>query len=116
LSHFVDAATVLAKIPKRDELEVYMEQKNAEHHNIDESERFLNDNWNERKQLVNQEFEVRENTLGLILKGASHLVIDEARPEEAKCRRALTKNTEEYEALVDGWVAAMPSKALETSG
>lgn len=37
--------------------------------NIDEAERLLNENWNERKQLVNQEFDLRGKTQELILAG-----------------------------------------------
>ena len=87
-----------------------MEQKTEERSNVDEAERLLNDNWNERKQLVNQEFDLREKTQELILSRASRAEIDEARGVEAECRRALAENADEYEALVSGWVAAMPPK------
>jgi hypothetical protein len=78
--------------------------------NIAEAERLLNANWNERKQLVNQEFDLREKTQELILSGASRTGIDEARRVENECRRALAKNADEYDVLVDSWIATIPSK------
>ncbi|MEA3211103.1 MAG: hypothetical protein QOE70_4160 [Chthoniobacter sp.] len=85
-----------------------MEQKKEESANIDDAERLLNDNWNVRKHLVDQEFALREKTQALILKAASRTDIDEARRAESECRRELTSNTDEYEALVSAWVAAAP--------
>ena len=87
-----------------------MDQKKEESADIDEAERLLNDNWNERKQLVNREFDLRERTLEFMLKRAARAAIDEARREESECRRVLAKNTEEYEALLDAWIATLPAK------
>ena len=89
--------------------------KNSENSNIAEAERLLNDNWNERKQLVDQEFDLREKTQALILKGASRAAIDQARREEAECRRALAKNADEYEASVTAWIASMPATGAQTA-
>ena len=85
-----------------------MEQKKEDSADTDEAERLLNENWNERKQLVNREFDLREKTLEFILKGDSRAAIDEARREESECRQALTRNTDEYEALLNAWIAALP--------
>ena len=93
---------------EHDELEEIMEQKKKESANIDEAERLLNDNWNERKQLVNREFDLREKTLELLLKRDTKAAIDEARREVGENRRALANNTDEYENLLNAWIATLP--------
>ena len=86
-----------------------MDKNNDDSSNIYEAERLLNDNWNARKHLVDQEFDLRERTQELVMKRASKAEIDEARRAEHECKGALATNSEEYEALITAWVAAMPS-------
>ena len=64
----------------------------------------LDDNWNERKHLVEREFELRSITEELIEKNAPRDRIDEARRKEAECRAALSKNSDQYEVLVTAWI------------
>jgi hypothetical protein len=70
----------------------------------------LDDNWNERKHLVELEFELRSNTEELIEKNAPREEIDKARHEEAECRATLTKNSDQYEALVTAWIGEAPKE------
>jgi len=70
----------------------------------------LDDNWNERKHLVEREFELRSFTEELIEKNAPRAEIDEARRKEAECRAALSKNSDQYEELVTVWIGEAPKE------
>jgi len=82
-----------------------MENKQEENHDISPAKSALDDNWNERKHLVELEFNLRSKTEELIQERASRAEIDKARQEEAECRASLTRNSEQYEALVTTWVS-----------
>jgi len=70
----------------------------------------LDDNWNERRRLVELEVELRSSTEELIEENAPRDEIDKARREEAECRTTLTKNSDQYEALVTAWIGEAPKE------
>ncbi len=75
---------------------------------MNDVEHSMNANWNERKHLVTREFDLRERTQQLIIDGASKGEIAEARRLESECGRDLARNRDEYEAVLDAWIAALP--------
>jgi len=81
-----------------------MDKKQDESRDVSASRNALDANWNERKHLVELEFELRGKTEALIEENAPRDKIDNARREEAECRASLTKNSDQYEALVTAWI------------
>ena len=79
-----------------------MDKQQDENRDVSPSRTALDANWNERKHLVELEFELRSSTEELIEENAPKDRIDESRREEAKCRAELTKNSDQYETLGDG--------------
>jgi hypothetical protein len=72
---------------------------------ISSFETLLNDNWNERKRLVEDEFELRSEVQSLLLTGDSREAFATTRSREKECRAALTRNDEEYHSLIERWAA-----------
>jgi hypothetical protein len=87
-----------------------MEKKQNESSDVSQSKTALDANWNERKHLVELEFELRSVTEELIEKNGSRDEIDNARRKEAECRAALAKNSDQYEALVTAWIGEAPKE------
>ena len=68
---------------------------------VNECESALDNNWNERKHLIDQEFDLRleiQATLVKQLPGFAAL-----RQKEQECKNALERNEREYESLVVKW-------------
>jgi hypothetical protein len=84
-----------------------MDKLQDENKNVSPSKAALDENWNERKHLVEREFEFRSITEELIEKNALQNEIDNARRKEAECRAALVKNSDQYEALVTAWIGEL---------
>ena len=72
---------------------------------ISSFETLLNDNWNERKRLVEDEFDLRSEVQSLLLTGDSREAFESTRGREKECRAALTRNDEEYHSLIERWAA-----------
>jgi primosomal protein N'' len=92
-----------------------MDKKPDESRDVAPSKTLLDDNWNERKHLVELEFQLRSITEELIEKNAPKDELDNARRQEAACRAALTKNSDQYEALVTAWMGEMSRDSLPSS-
>jgi hypothetical protein len=82
-----------------------MEQTKDENPDISNFERLLDQNWNERKHLVESEFDCRTEIQSLLQRGGSSEKYQDALGLERECRAALARNNEEYDALVAGWAA-----------
>jgi hypothetical protein len=72
---------------------------------ISRFETLLNDNWNERKRLVEVEFSLRSEVQSLLQNANSREAVDKARVRENECRTSLSRNDEEYRSLVDQWTS-----------
>lgn len=70
---------------------------------ISHFESLLNDNWNERKRLVEEEFELRSEVQSLIQAGESREALANARARENECRAGLVRNDTEYQSLIERW-------------
>ena len=85
-----------------------MAQTNVESANLNQCENALDANWNERKHLIDEEFELRLEIQELLVKGdASFQVV---RGKERVCQAALKTNQDEYEAIVTRWGAEVIQK------
>ncbi len=80
-----------------------MEQRKIESADVNECENGLDSNWNERKHLIDEEFELRLEIQELLVKGDRGF--EGARERERVCKDALRRNEEEYERLVTTWGA-----------
>jgi hypothetical protein len=89
-----------------------MDKTQNENRAVSPSKPALDDNWNERKHLVELEFQLRSVTEELIEKNAPRDEIDNARHREAECRAALTKNSDQYEVLVTAWMGEASREPL----
>jgi len=89
-----------------------MDKNQNENRAVSPAKPALDDNWNERKHLVEREFQLRSITEELIEKSAPRDEIDNARRQEAECRAALTKNSDQYEVLVTAWIGEMSREDL----
>jgi hypothetical protein len=87
-----------------------MDKKQDENRDLSRTRTALDVNWNERKHLVELEFELRSSTEELIEGNAPKEKIDNARREEAECRASLAKNSDQYEALVTAWIGEAPKE------
>jgi hypothetical protein len=85
-----------------------MDKKQDENRGASPSKTALDVNWNERKHLVELEFELRNRTEELIEENAPTDGIANARRNEAECRAALAKNSDQYEILVTAWIGEAP--------
>jgi hypothetical protein len=83
-----------------------MEQTKDENPDISNFERLLDQNWNERKHLVESEFDFRTEIQSLLQRGGSSEIYQDAIGRERECRAALTRNNDEYDALIAGWIAS----------
>jgi hypothetical protein len=72
---------------------------------ISRFETLLNENWNERKRLIEDEFELRSEVQSLLLAGNSRETFETTRGREKECQAALTRNDEEYHSLIERWAA-----------
>jgi hypothetical protein len=61
----------------------------------------LDANWNERKHLVEREFDLRMKIQERLVKAEPGF--EQLRKDERDCKAALRRNDEEYEALVLRW-------------
>ena len=75
---------------------------------LTQCERGLDANWNERKHLIEEEFDLRLKIQALLVRGDSGF--EEVRGKERLCKSALQRNDDEYEALVVEWGAEVLSK------
>jgi hypothetical protein len=82
-----------------------MQPSDEDSADISNFESLLNDNWNERKRLVEEEFEVRSEVQSLIQAGKSREALAKARDRENECRTGLTRNDTEYQSLIERWTA-----------
>jgi hypothetical protein len=75
---------------------------------VSECENVLDANWNERKHLIDEEFDLRLEIQKLLVKGDTNLdpVLERERTNQA----ALRRNQEEYEAAVRRWAAELSRK------
>lgn len=65
----------------------------------------LDANWNERKHLVEREFELRLQIQALLVKADP--AFQRLREEELACKAALHRNDAEYESLVLQWAGQL---------
>ena len=72
---------------------------------ISRFETLLNENWNERKRLIEDEFELRSEVQTLLLAAASREAFETTRSREKECLAALTRNDEQYHTLIEQWSA-----------
>ena len=79
--------------------------KAAENPDISECEGGLDANWNERKHLVDREFELRLKIQELLVRADASF--EQVREEERASKAALRRNDEEYESLVGRWTAEL---------
>lgn len=82
-----------------------MQPSDEDSADISDFENLLNENWNERKRLVEVEFEVRSEVQSLLQAGNSRDALAKARDRENECRAALVRNDTEYQSLIDRWTA-----------
>ena len=75
---------------------------------VHECESALDANWNERKNLIEQEFDLRLEIQTLLVK--SDLRFEEARQRERVCKSAVRRNDEEYESIVARWESQIIQK------
>jgi hypothetical protein len=78
-----------------------METKAPANQDISQYEAGLDANWNERKHLIDREFEFRLKIQELLIKADP--AVEQLRAEELVCQDALRRNAEEYAALVEKW-------------
>lgn len=70
----------------------------------------LDANWNERKHLVEREFDLRLKIQELLVRADPSF--HQVRQEERACQAALLRNSEEYESLILRWTAELfPARA-----
>jgi hypothetical protein len=79
--------------------------KSAESPDISVCESGLDANWNERKHLVDREFELRLKIQELLVTGDPSF--EQYRQEECACKAALLRNDEEYNALIIHWTGEL---------
>jgi len=82
-----------------------MEPPKVEIPDISGLEPLLDQNWNERKHLVETEFELRVKVQSLLQRGGSADKVEEARGQERQCRASLARNNDEYDSLINKWSA-----------
>src|SRR5688500_9443711 len=65
----------------------------------------LDANWNERKHLIEREFELRLKIQEMLVK--TDPGFQQLREDERACKAALQRNDEEYESLVRRWIGEL---------
>jgi hypothetical protein len=78
-----------------------MERNAADSLDVNACESGLDANWNERKHLIDREFELRLKIQELLVKADP--TFEQLREEERACKAALAQNDQEYESLVQRW-------------
>jgi hypothetical protein len=79
--------------------------KAGENPDISVYEGGLDANWNERKHLVDREFELRMKIQARLVHADPSF--EQVRDEERACKAALRRNDEEYESLISRWAAEL---------
>jgi hypothetical protein len=79
--------------------------KAAEIPDISACESGLDANWNERKHLIDREFELRLKIQELLVRADPSFA--EVQEEERACKADLRRNEEEYESLIGRWTAEL---------
>ena len=82
-----------------------METAKVESPDISESERLLDQNWNERKRLIEQEWEIRSELQSSLQRNVSPDAFEEIRGRERELRATLARNADEYDAVIERWAA-----------
>ena len=82
-----------------------MEQAKDESPDISKFERLLDQNWNERKHLVETAFELRGEIQSLVQQGGSLEQFQDARRRERECTASLSRNDGEYDSAVEALAA-----------
>jgi hypothetical protein len=82
-----------------------MEKQTDESPDISDFERLIDQNWNERKHLVETEFELRSEIQSLVQRGEPLASFQEARGRESERRASLARNNSEYDTLIEKWAA-----------
>jgi len=85
-----------------------MEKQIVDNPDISNFERLLDENWNERKQLAETEFDLRSGIQDLLQRAVTGEKLKEALARERDCRASLARNNTDYDALIAGWAATIP--------
>ena len=78
-----------------------MESKASESPDRNAYDNELDENWNERKRLIEREFELRFKVQEALLKAAP--TFEQIREEERSCKADLARNDQVYESLILRW-------------
>jgi len=80
-----------------------MNPPTSESPDISEFERQIDQNWNERKRLIDREWELRTELQSIIRHGMSSATFEEIRARERESRANLSRNLDQYDVLVEKW-------------
>ena len=70
---------------------------------MSEMERLIDENGNERKRLIDREWELRSELRSIMRPGMSGECLEEVRGRERASRADLSRNLDEYDVLVEKW-------------
>jgi hypothetical protein len=82
-----------------------MENPQIENPDISEFERLIDENWNERRHLIDREWELRGELQSVIHAGVTAEKFEEVRGRERESRAELGRNLDQYDVLVEKWAA-----------